>query len=334
MTTPTATDSSATAPDANPVRHRPQTDRTRRALHLARDLAVSLAHPCITTGHLVWGLMQEGRGLGGKLLVDSGVSQERIGAHLLVGMPRVAGVRTNDLAFTPAVERVMASANERSGALRRAYVGTEHLLMAICHDVNSYGASLIVSVGGCLGALDRRVLALTEFDALVCPPGAWPPEPLLSDIRKQVAEISLAVTGLASYFERWPAAREAVVQSLCGLRTLEDLLLAGELGRLLALRPELQDAFRSGSSILIPTDGVEGGHRAVPVAPVSGPVTADDLMSRCWAELGEWAAFRAVTNGVNATGGVGCGCESRSPTYPVFRSERHLPDCPLAKGGG
>jgi hypothetical protein len=237
--------------------------------------------------------LQEGRGLGGRVLADAGVSQERIGAHLLVCVPRVAGVRTKDLAFTPALERVMASANERSGALHRAYVGTEHLLMAICHDVNSYGASLIVSVGGCLGALDRRVLTLTESDALDCPPGAWPDDSLLAELRKQVTEISLALTGLSNQFDRWPAAREAVGQSLSGLQTLECLLLAGNLARLLALRPELQDAFRSGSSILIPMDGVEGGHRAVPVAPVSGPVTADDLASRCWAEIGEWADSKA-----------------------------------------
>jgi quercetin dioxygenase-like cupin family protein len=125
------------------------TPRARRALMLAKGEAFRMNHQFIGTEHMVLGLIVEGGGVGGKVLLDLGVDIERARQETqkLVG-PGQAPVTQWMLPVTPRLKQSLDFARTESRKLGHDYVGTEHLLLGVLDTApDSVATQLLVNLG-------------------------------------------------------------------------------------------------------------------------------------------------------------------------------------------
>lgn len=64
-----------------PGEERPYTSRTQQALSLAAESARALGHPGVGTGHVLVGVMREGRNIGAQVLHHHGLTAEAAYTH-------------------------------------------------------------------------------------------------------------------------------------------------------------------------------------------------------------------------------------------------------------
>ena len=123
------------------------TEKANSALNLAITSAQELGHDYIGSEHLLLGLLKEGTGVAGTVLNKLGVTaedfekmiREKIGS----GSPTV--LNADD--FTPRTKRILQVAAMAGARLHTSYVGTEHLLIAILEDGQSYAMRFLQLLG-------------------------------------------------------------------------------------------------------------------------------------------------------------------------------------------
>ena len=120
------------------------TEKANKALNLAIESAEQLGATYIGSEHILLGLCKENSGVAYTALSDSGVTAEK-----LESMMQSAGAAT-DLTpddFTPRTKRVMQTAVMYSARTGSGYVGTEHLLIALLSDRDSYAIRYLSALG-------------------------------------------------------------------------------------------------------------------------------------------------------------------------------------------
>nr|WP_316613946.1 ATP-dependent Clp protease ATP-binding subunit [uncultured Ruminococcus sp.] len=120
------------------------TEKANKALNLAIESAQDLGQTYIGSEHILLGLCKENSGVAYTALRDSGVTAEKLEAM----MDSDSGATTltpND--FTPRTKRVMQTAVMYSARTGSGYVGTEHLLIALLSDRDSYAIRYLRALG-------------------------------------------------------------------------------------------------------------------------------------------------------------------------------------------
>ena len=135
------------------------TQKANEALNLAIDSAGELGHTYIGSEHILLGLLKEGSGLAYDLLQQRGVTAEDFEARLIeqIGQGVRSELTPND--FTPRSKRILEIAIAQARALGHNYVGTEHILMAILREGESYGLRFLTSFGVSASELYQSCLA-------------------------------------------------------------------------------------------------------------------------------------------------------------------------------
>lgn len=140
------------------------TERARRALELAQEEARRLNHDHLSTEHLLLGLLREGDGLAGKVLQKVGVELEEVRRQLeaLVGPGPAATVeaRAGEMRLTPRTKKVLELAVKEARQLNHAYIGTEHLLLALLREGEGIAAGILTKKDISLPKARQAVLAL------------------------------------------------------------------------------------------------------------------------------------------------------------------------------
>ena len=122
------------------------TEKANNALNLSVQAAEALGNTYIGTEHVLLGLLKEGSGMAYAALSSCGVTAEMIESKLeksVYGAP--TSLTPNE--FTPRTKRVLRSATAVSARLGSGYVGTEHLLIALMSDSDSYAVSFLNEAG-------------------------------------------------------------------------------------------------------------------------------------------------------------------------------------------
>ena len=123
------------------------TEKANNALNLAVTSAQELGHDYIGSEHLMLGLLKEGSGVAYNVLNKLGVTaesyekliRERIGA----GTP----TSLSPDAFTPRTKQILQVAAMAGAQMHNAYVGTEHILIAILQDASCYAMRFLKLLG-------------------------------------------------------------------------------------------------------------------------------------------------------------------------------------------
>ena len=125
------------------------TEKANKAINLAIESASQMGHTYIGTEHLLLGLMKEGSGVAAATLSECGLTTEALTEKIeeAIGTGSQTALTPND--FTPRTKRCMQMAIVQSSRLGHGYVGTEHLLISILAERDSYAVRFLseLSVG-------------------------------------------------------------------------------------------------------------------------------------------------------------------------------------------
>lgn len=141
------------------------TEKANNAMNLAITSAEELGHDYVGSEHIMLGLLKEGTGVAFTVLNKLGVTAEEFEKLIQerIGTGEPTQLSPNE--FTPRTKRILQVAAVAGAQLHNAYVGTEHLLIAIIEDGQSYAMRFLQI----LGADPNRIIS--ELSAMLNNPG-------------------------------------------------------------------------------------------------------------------------------------------------------------------
>lgn len=119
------------------------TEKANKALNLAIESAEEMRHNYVGTEHILYGLVKEGSGVAATALNECGVTEDALREKLesINGTMSLVELTPDD--FTPRTKRVLRAAVIISSKTGYTYVGTEHLLLAILSESDSYAVAFL-----------------------------------------------------------------------------------------------------------------------------------------------------------------------------------------------
>jgi len=132
------------------------TEKARRAIFFARYEASQFGSPYIETEHLLLGLLREDKGLTNRFLRShSSVEsiRKQIEGHTIIREKVSTSV---DLPLGNECKRVLAYAAEEAERLAHPHIGTEHLLLGLLREPESFAAQILMERG-----VDEKVVRET-----------------------------------------------------------------------------------------------------------------------------------------------------------------------------
>lgn len=133
------------------------TEKANKALNLAIESAEEMRHNYIGTEHILYGLVKEGSGVAATALNECGVTEDALREKLesINGTMSLVELTPDD--FTPRTKRVLRAAVIISSKTGYTYVGTEHLLLAILSESDSYAVAFLEELGVSVERLAQAV---------------------------------------------------------------------------------------------------------------------------------------------------------------------------------
>ncbi len=133
------------------------TEKANKALNLAIENAEEMRHNYVGTEHILYGLVKEGSGVAATALNECGVTEDALREKLesINGTMSLVELTPDD--FTPRTKRVLRAAVIISSKTGYTYVGTEHLLLAILSESDSYAVAFLEELGVSVERLAQAV---------------------------------------------------------------------------------------------------------------------------------------------------------------------------------
>ena len=140
------------------------TEPSRRVVVLAQEEARMLDHNYIGTEHILLGLIHEGEGVAARAIVSLGLTLEmaREQVRELVGAGK--STPTGHIPFTPPAKKVLELSLREALALKKEYIGTEHILLGLVHEGHGAGAQILVTAAP-LPTVREKVLLLAAAES-------------------------------------------------------------------------------------------------------------------------------------------------------------------------
>ena len=123
------------------------TQKANKALNLAIENAQMMGHNYVGTEHILLGLLMEGTGVASTALRQCSVTEEALKSKIkgIESASTIISLTPDD--FTPRTKRVLKSAMLASARMGNNYVGTEHLLLAVISEKDSYAVAFLRELG-------------------------------------------------------------------------------------------------------------------------------------------------------------------------------------------
>ena len=133
------------------------TEKANKALNLAIESAEEMRHNYVGTEHILYGLVKEGSGVAATALNECGVTEDALREKLesINGTMSLVELTPDD--FTPRTKRVLRATVIISSKTGYTYVGTEHLLLAILSESDSYAVAFLEELGVSVERLAQAV---------------------------------------------------------------------------------------------------------------------------------------------------------------------------------
>ncbi len=119
------------------------TKKAEDAIRAGEELARELGHNYIGTEHLLYGLSSISEGVSGKILINSGLTPDKIKDAIIevIGVGKSGSAITG---FTPKVKKVIETAYMEARNESIGYIGTEHILLAILREGESVATRIMI----------------------------------------------------------------------------------------------------------------------------------------------------------------------------------------------
>lgn len=142
------------------------TKQAENAVRYAAAEAKKLKHPYIGTEHLLLGLRKEYTGVAGQILAQYGVEEEKI-LRLMDELiaPTGEGTAVRQPEESPRLKYILEDSAREAGFLHMKEIGTEHLLLAVIHDVDCVAARILTTLNVNLQKMLQDILYACGVDA-------------------------------------------------------------------------------------------------------------------------------------------------------------------------
>ena len=121
------------------------TNRAKKAIEIANEIALELGHKYIGTEHILYGLSKEGSGVASKVLENQEINAEKIYDKIIELIGKEEKI-SETLGFTPRTKKVVENSFIEARKLGYDYIGTEHLLIGILRESDSVAVRIILEL--------------------------------------------------------------------------------------------------------------------------------------------------------------------------------------------
>ena len=123
------------------------TEKANHAMNLALSGAEEFGHTYVGSEHVLLGLLREGSGVAAVVLEELGIFADDLDNLIKneMGVGPKTSLSPSD--FTPRTKRVLQNAVVQAAGLGHNYVGTEHLLLALIAEADSYAVRFLSELG-------------------------------------------------------------------------------------------------------------------------------------------------------------------------------------------
>ena len=143
------------------------TEKANIALNLAIRCAEQFGHNYVGSEHILYGLIKEGTGVAATVFSHLDVKTEDVENFLKteIGLGKSTTSLTPD-DFTPRTKRILQVAFIKARSMGHNYVGTEHLLLAILDERESYAVRILASLDLTADGIVEKISEnFREFDS-------------------------------------------------------------------------------------------------------------------------------------------------------------------------
>ncbi|MBS4785749.1 MAG: ATP-dependent Clp protease ATP-binding subunit [Clostridiales bacterium] len=123
------------------------TPKANTAINLAIQISGELGHTYVGSEHLLWGLAGEGSGVAYCALQARNVSAGQLSSLLVQNIGRGSPVALSPKDFTPRGRRILERAADDAKRGGCALAGTEHILLALLAEKESYAVRFLTEIG-------------------------------------------------------------------------------------------------------------------------------------------------------------------------------------------
>lgn len=141
------------------------TEQAKEVLRIAKSAAKEWGHPYVGTEHLLIGLKKVYTGVAGQVLAMNGVSEENIYKIVdeLVSPAGDVALASNP-ELSPRLEYILEEARAEAIRFQSGAIGTEHMLLAIIHDVDCVATRTLLTLNIGLQKLCQDILVTIGAD--------------------------------------------------------------------------------------------------------------------------------------------------------------------------
>jgi uncharacterized protein (TIGR03435 family) len=135
--------------------------RADQVLFYARAEVSELGSRAIEPEHILLGLLDEGKGLGSRILARTGVALDDFRSDI-VGRLTVGEKipESDEIPFSASCERALQYAAEEAARLLHSHIGTEHLLVGLLREERSVAAEVLAARGLRIEAVREAIVEL------------------------------------------------------------------------------------------------------------------------------------------------------------------------------
>ena len=147
------------------------TEKANNALNSALSFAEEFGHSYIGTEHILLGLLKEGNSVSSAVLTSSNITLDMIKKKTEEACGKGSRMKLSPSDFTPRSKRVLENAIGVARKMGHSYVGTEHLLLSLLSETDSYAVGFIKEVGVDINLLSRKCLEAVGSEREDAPKG-------------------------------------------------------------------------------------------------------------------------------------------------------------------
>jgi ATP-dependent Clp protease ATP-binding subunit ClpC len=129
-------------------------------LSLAQQEAQRLRHHSIGTEHLLLGLVREGEGVAGKVLIDLGIDLENARKAVEGRLGRGTHIVVGEIGLTSQAKNVIELTIDEARHFNHSSIGTEHLLLGLLREGEGSGSGVLESFGLSLQEVRAKTLQI------------------------------------------------------------------------------------------------------------------------------------------------------------------------------
>ena len=140
------------------------TERAIVAIQQAQEVAVMLGHENVGSEHLLLGLVREGTGIASKVLINQGVTEDKIIYEIDMLLGRGDKKINKVSGLTPRTKSILEAGYREARQMGKNYTGTEHILLAIMKDSESVAVRIMINLNvDPQRLISEMVRLLTEY---------------------------------------------------------------------------------------------------------------------------------------------------------------------------